>query len=307
MRIHENIDELRQICQLSYPDWDRQPRVYLHIRKVSIYLTWILLHLPLSANQVSLLMIAAGLFASALFALNYLIVAIITLQLFVLLDFCDGEVARYRKQHSLEGVWLDQISHFWVHPSLFAGITIGAYQTHPSTWIVVAGFIAIISMFVLDMVQWYATPIVLWMSLQEWLKELRAAKEEGGEQAVESRLVEQASVQNVEPMASGLLQWANRVGVHKILDRTARYWHFPYVMFAITLVALIQLFLPMLRIADVRITPLALFVSFSVVTFPVWIVVFLTLKLLRSTVTRNYDHFVSEVRSLLTNEGRVSK
>ena len=107
-----------------------------------------------------------------------MVAGVFALQISILFDFCDGEVSRYRQQQSKEGTYLDKIYHFLVHPSVFAGITIGAYQTHPSTWLVVVGFICTISTFVCPIVQ-YAKQFALWIHCRRLLDKLNKASQEG--------------------------------------------------------------------------------------------------------------------------------
>jgi phosphatidylglycerophosphate synthase len=88
----------------------------LYMRRLSPYLTRVLLRTPISANGVTWLMILAGVGAAAVLALPGLLPAIgavLLIQLQLLLDCSDGEVARWRGQKSLTGVYLDRIGH-WV-------------------------------------------------------------------------------------------------------------------------------------------------------------------------------------------------
>jgi phosphatidylglycerophosphate synthase len=88
----------------------------LYMRRVSPYLTRLLLRTPISANGVTWLMIAAGVAAAAVLALPGLLAAVgalLLVQLQLLLDCSDGEVARWRGEKSVTGVYLDRIGH-WV-------------------------------------------------------------------------------------------------------------------------------------------------------------------------------------------------
>jgi phosphatidylglycerophosphate synthase len=88
----------------------------LYMRRVSPYVTRLLLRTPISANGVTWLMILCGVAAAGVLALPGLLPAIgavLLIQLQLLFDCCDGEVARWRDQKSLLGVYLDRIGH-WV-------------------------------------------------------------------------------------------------------------------------------------------------------------------------------------------------
>jgi phosphatidylglycerophosphate synthase len=88
----------------------------LYMRRLSPYLTRLLLRTPISANGVTWLMIVAGAAAAAVLALPGLwpaVGAVLLIQLQLLLDCSDGEVARWRGENSVVGVYLDRIGH-WV-------------------------------------------------------------------------------------------------------------------------------------------------------------------------------------------------
>lgn len=128
----ESIKELREICQGPRRDTDSWHMKHI-ARKPSIYITWALLHTPISANGVTFLMILIGLIASAIYMngtkISFFIASII-LQLWYVMDMVDGEVARYKKQLSLTGVYFDSISHYISHPFVFFGIGMGLYYRY---------------------------------------------------------------------------------------------------------------------------------------------------------------------------------
>jgi len=88
---------------------------HAYLRDVSPYLTRILLRAGFSANGVTWLMIIAA--AAAAVATGWpplwgAILALILVQLQMLLDCCDGEVARWRQTSSPRGVYLDRVGHY---------------------------------------------------------------------------------------------------------------------------------------------------------------------------------------------------
>ncbi|MBU1706410.1 CDP-alcohol phosphatidyltransferase family protein, partial [bacterium] len=114
----ESIKELRKKIAKSEVDW-HTPRHDVIVRRISIYFTWLLLHTPLSANQVTVLQIIVGVIGSLLLIppnYGWNLLGILLLQFGYVLDCCDGEVARYRKQSSVGGVFLDLIGHEIVIP-----------------------------------------------------------------------------------------------------------------------------------------------------------------------------------------------
>ena len=88
---------------------------HAYLRDISPYFTRILLRGGFSANGVTWLMIIAA--AAAAVATGWptllgAILAVILVQLQMLLDCCDGEVARWRQTSSPRGVYLDRVGHY---------------------------------------------------------------------------------------------------------------------------------------------------------------------------------------------------
>ncbi|GLY28616.1 CDP-alcohol phosphatidyltransferase family protein [Kineosporia sp. NBRC 101731] len=87
----------------------------VYLRKISPYLTRPLLALGLSANQVTWLMITAAALSAVSTAwagFAGALLAVIFVQLQMLLDCSDGEVARWRNTSSPVGVYLDRVGHY---------------------------------------------------------------------------------------------------------------------------------------------------------------------------------------------------
>jgi phosphatidylglycerophosphate synthase len=88
---------------------------HAYLRDISPYLTRILLRAGFSANGVTWLMIisaAAAAVATGWPSLLGALLAVILVQLQMLLDCCDGEVARWRQTSSPVGVYLDRVGHY---------------------------------------------------------------------------------------------------------------------------------------------------------------------------------------------------
>jgi phosphatidylglycerophosphate synthase len=96
----------------------------LYMREISLRCTRHLLNSPLSANQYTGLMIVAGIAAGAALLIPGLAGAVLgalLIQLYLLLDCVDGELARYRKQTSITGVYLDRVGHYLSEAALLVG------------------------------------------------------------------------------------------------------------------------------------------------------------------------------------------
>jgi len=87
----------------------------LYLRNLSPYVTWVFLKTSISANGVTGLMILVGWSTAAALLIPGLggaALAVVLGQLQMLVDCCDGEVARWRNQRSPAGVFLDKVGHY---------------------------------------------------------------------------------------------------------------------------------------------------------------------------------------------------
>ena len=87
----------------------------LYLRDLSPYLTWMLLKTRISANGVTGLMILVGWSTAAALLIPGIwgaLLALVLGQLQMLVDCCDGEVARWRRTSSPAGVFLDKVGHY---------------------------------------------------------------------------------------------------------------------------------------------------------------------------------------------------
>lgn len=125
--------ELAAICGGEGTQGADEPRdlrrIYARgVRKLSIRITRVLLPTGISANQTTVVGILIGLVGAALLAVDEFwaqILAIVLLQLSFVLDFCDGEIARFERE--IEGVssgaggaYLDWVGHYYI-PAVMAG------------------------------------------------------------------------------------------------------------------------------------------------------------------------------------------
>jgi len=115
---HPSLEQLRAVAQpldhmarYNAEHWSGA----LYIRHLSIRVTRWLLPTGISPNGVTLLMIVVGVvgaFALPLPGLVGPLVVVLAMQLQILLDCCDGEVARWRQRFSPAGIYLDRVGHY---------------------------------------------------------------------------------------------------------------------------------------------------------------------------------------------------
>ncbi|RMH07023.1 MAG: CDP-alcohol phosphatidyltransferase family protein [Nitrospirae bacterium] len=103
-------------------------------RKLSALLTRGFIWLGLSPNVVTILSMIVGLLGAWMFAAGSYqlgILGALLFQLSVIIDCCDGEVARLTFAESKFGQELDLIADNFVHMAIFAGIAWGSYNMGP--------------------------------------------------------------------------------------------------------------------------------------------------------------------------------
>ena len=127
-----DLAELRAVCQPASV-FDRANAEHwagpLYLRKLSIHLTRQLVRTPVSPDGVTWGMIATGLLGAAALTLPGLVGAALCLllvQLQLLVDCSDGEVARWRRRFAPSGVYLDRIGHWSTEAALPAALGVRA-------------------------------------------------------------------------------------------------------------------------------------------------------------------------------------
>jgi len=101
----------------------------LYMRRLSPYLTRLLVRAGLSANAVTALMIVSGAasgFALLIPGLWGALLAVLLTQLQMLWDASDGEVARWRGTSSPLGVFLDKVGHYLTESLIPLGLGVRA-------------------------------------------------------------------------------------------------------------------------------------------------------------------------------------
>ncbi|MCC3766781.1 CDP-alcohol phosphatidyltransferase family protein [Streptomyces sp. UNOC14_S4] len=101
----------------------------LYMREVSLRCTRVLLDSRPTPNQYTGMMILAGVAAGAALlvpGLTGAVLGMLLIQLYLLLDCVDGELARWRKVTSTTGVYLDRVGHYLSEAALLVGFGVRA-------------------------------------------------------------------------------------------------------------------------------------------------------------------------------------
>ena len=101
-------------------------------RPVGRQLSKLLVHTPISPNQVSVVSILIGVASAWFFARGNFVAGALVFQLCAIIDCVDGDLARALFKQSRLGKWLDLGGDQVVHFSVFAAIGIGVARIDPS-------------------------------------------------------------------------------------------------------------------------------------------------------------------------------
>jgi phosphatidylglycerophosphate synthase len=96
----------------------------MYMREISLRIDPYVVNTRISPNQLTCLMVVVGVIGGATLlvpGLTGAILAVVLFQVYLLLDCVDGEVARWRKQTSITGVYLDRIGHYLCEAALLVG------------------------------------------------------------------------------------------------------------------------------------------------------------------------------------------
>ncbi|UCH62339.1 MAG: CDP-alcohol phosphatidyltransferase family protein [Fidelibacterota bacterium] len=139
---HPSLKNLKRVVRKSY---EPEPYARYVVRPICIYFTWFFVRTPISANQVTVMQEVIGFAGAVLLALGHVewaVVGVLLLQLGYILDCSDGEVARWKDQKSIDGVFLDLVGHMIIIPAYMFALGFGAWMRTGHIEVLVSGFLS---------------------------------------------------------------------------------------------------------------------------------------------------------------------
>jgi phosphatidylglycerophosphate synthase len=128
MRQDSDVADAERTIRLSvFKTTDDKPARFN--RRMSLPISIALIRTPLTANQLSVTLVAVGFYAGWLFSLGTYWTGVFAAFLSLaasILDGCDGEIARLKYQESALGCWIETIGDYSYYIAIFLGLTIGA-------------------------------------------------------------------------------------------------------------------------------------------------------------------------------------
>jgi phosphatidylglycerophosphate synthase len=119
----------RTIRRSSYKDTDNTLARWN--RGVSLPISIALIRTPVTANQLSVALVALGFYSAWLFSLGHYWTGVLGGFLSLaasVLDGCDGEIARLKYQESALGCWIETFGDYSYYIAIFVGLTVGAVR-----------------------------------------------------------------------------------------------------------------------------------------------------------------------------------
>lgn len=93
--------------------------------RVSTYFSYIFYLLNLTPNFVTFLIFCCGIVSAFFYSmpsLEFSLIGFLFYRMHIILDVCDGELARFTKKYSRWGLYWDQLIHFFIYPLIILSI-----------------------------------------------------------------------------------------------------------------------------------------------------------------------------------------
>lgn len=122
-------DAEQTIRRSSYKDTDNTLARFN--RSMSLPISVALIRTPLTANQLSVALVALGFYSAWLFSTGHYWAGVLGGFLSLaasVMDGCDGEIARLKYQESALGCWIETFGDYSYYIAIFIGLTMGAVK-----------------------------------------------------------------------------------------------------------------------------------------------------------------------------------
>ncbi len=108
------------------------------LRKFSKILTWVAVKIGATPNQVTIVSFLIGLYSAYSFSRGeflHTLLGAVLLQVSIIVDCVDGELARYTRKFSKLGAWLDAVTDRVKEYLVYLGLAYGAAKSGENLWI----------------------------------------------------------------------------------------------------------------------------------------------------------------------------
>ena len=148
----QSFKEFKQIIQSKKLEKRKKKKDWWHAiyMFISRYITWILVKTPITANFITIGGLLIGIIGLFLIGIgnNFLIITgFILLYIYYISDEVDGELARYKKQTSLRGIYYDEIVHLFFQGWFFFTLGYSIFRINEEFLYIFFGVIATFFLF----------------------------------------------------------------------------------------------------------------------------------------------------------------
>ncbi|MFA4955276.1 MAG: CDP-alcohol phosphatidyltransferase family protein [Patescibacteria group bacterium] len=152
-----SIAELRKLCQATAPAPERETFIGKRARFFSIHFTRLFLKTKITPNQITFLSVLVFFCGISLFlTLNrgWMVLGWVIIFFSVVLDGCDGEVARFRQTRSpVGGIYAEPVSHDFQYGFMFLPLSLAATWSTGNIWFLVLGNLAAVSKLITRLIE----------------------------------------------------------------------------------------------------------------------------------------------------------
>ncbi|MFB7124765.1 CDP-alcohol phosphatidyltransferase family protein [Kitasatospora xanthocidica] len=133
--------ELREVCQPQAKLQSRNGEHWagrMYMRRISLRTTRQLVRTSVSPNTLTWVMVVCGVGGGAALLIPGpagAVLAVVLFQLFLLFDCVDGEVARWKRQFSMAGVYVDRLGAYLADAALMIGAGVRAARGGSELWV----------------------------------------------------------------------------------------------------------------------------------------------------------------------------
>ena len=143
---------------------------------MSIYFSYILIYLGLSANKVTLISGLTSIVGGILIISDNKFITLLgflCFHLFAILDMCDGEVARYNQESSISGHFLDWYMHYLTSFAMLFGLFVNSIDYLNNDLLLIIGLIAIAIPILDKSITSAGWTVIIWTRLRKFNENLK--------------------------------------------------------------------------------------------------------------------------------------
>ena len=248
--------------------------------KISAPITYLLVRTPISANQVTVIQEIIGTIGAIMLAvpsIKIMLLGIFLIQFGFILDCVDGEVARYKGQSSVRGVFLDLIGHQIVIPFYIFFTSLGVFIRTGQIDALIVGFLG--ALFIIP------TERLALLSV------INSMVEKKGNRNYSIDVIGDDEIQ----VPDNNLTIQKRNGWFWVIKKK---WSYPDSMNMLTLFVITEYFFPTIKLWSLDLSPTYIFLYFF--SIPVIIGRFLSFrKIFKYNIVEKHFHYI--IRKILSD------